>query len=101
MRSRGIVIGKMLSRYHKSSRKRPAFTSSSSRRLVAATRRTSVLSVAVPPTRSNSLSWITRSSLACSSSGSSPISSRKSVLPSAISKRPLRRAMAPVKAPFS
>ena len=33
--------------------------------------------------------------------GSSPISSRKSVEPSAISKRPLRWATAPVKAPFS
>ena len=57
--------------------------------------------VRVPPRRSNSCSWRTRSSFGCSSSGMSPISSRKSVPPSASSKRPMRCAMAPVNAPRS
>ena len=43
----------------------------------------------------------TRSSLTWSSSGTSPISSRKMVEPLASSKRPVCRASAPVKAPFS
>ena len=41
----------------------------------------------------------TRSSLGCSSSGSSPISSRKIVPPSAASNAPARAATAPVNAP--
>ena len=41
----------------------------------------------------------TRSSLGCSASGSSPISSRKSVPPSATSNLPARSRVAPVKAP--
>jgi len=53
------------------------------------------------PTGSNSCSWSTRSSLTCVSSGSSPTSSRKMVPPCASSKRPTRRSMAPVKAPFT
>ena len=57
--------------------------------------------VRVPPTRSNGPCCSTRSSLACVSSGRSPISSRNSVPPSATSKRPSRRWKAPVKAPFS
>ena len=44
--------------------------------------------VRVPPTRSNSRSCSTRSSLACSRGASSPISSRKTVPPSAISSLP-------------
>ncbi len=55
----------------------------------------------VPPTRSSSFSWSTRSSLACRSTGSSPISSRKRVPPCASSNRPARRCRAPVNAPFS
>ncbi|KFE58476.1 hypothetical protein DB31_6275 [Hyalangium minutum] len=43
----------------------------------------------------------TRSSLACTSSGISPTSSRKRVPPCAASKAPVRRVSAPVKAPFS
>ena len=43
----------------------------------------------------------TRSSFAWTSSGSSPISSRKSVPPSASSNRPSLRCSAPVNAPFS
>ncbi len=57
-------------------------------RLVAAIRRTSALIVAVPPTRSNSFSCSTRSSLICMAGERSPISSRKSVPPCASSKRP-------------
>ena len=52
------------------------------------------------PSRSNSPSWMTRSSLVCSSSGISPISSRNRVPPSANSKRPICRASEPVNAPF-
>ena len=63
--------------------------------------RTSTLMVLGLPSRSNSPVSSTRSSLACTSSGSSPISSRKSVEPSATSKRPTWRVRAPVKAPFS
>ena len=48
-------------------------------RLVAATTRTSTVSVWSPPTRSNCLSWTRRRILACSGSGRSPISSRNSV----------------------
>ena len=69
--------------------------------LVAAIRRTFTFTVSVPPTRSNSRSCSTRSSFTCVPRFTSPISSRKSVPPSAISKRPFLRATAPVKAPFS
>ena len=55
----------------------------------------------VAPTRSTTRSSITRSSLACSSSGSSPISSRNSVPPSASSIGPRRVRDAPVNAPRS
>ena len=57
---------------------------------MAAMMRTSTLRVRSAPTRSNSHSCSTRSSLACSSSGISPTSSRKSVPRSASSKRPAR-----------
>ena len=53
------------------------------------------------PTRSKVPSWSTRRSLVWSAGSRSPISSRKSVPPAAASKRPSRRAAAPVKAPFS
>ena len=46
-----------------------------------------------PPTRVTSPSCSARSSFGCSASGSSPISSRKSVPPSAASKRPGARAV--------
>ena len=70
-------------------------------RFVAATSRTSTRIVRVLPSRSNSRSCSTRSSLGCSSSGMSPTSSRNSVPPWASSKRPIRCAIAPVNAPFS
>ena len=63
--------------------------------------RTSTLMVSSPPTRSNSRSCRTRSSLSCSPGVTSPISSRKIVPLSASSKRPSLRLMAPVNAPFS
>ena len=55
----------------------------------------------VPPTRSITRSWIARSSLACSRTSISEISSSSSVPPFASSNLPTRRATAPVKAPFS
>src|SRR6266436_4620223 len=54
-----------------------------------------------PPTRSTSPSSSTRSSFACIATGMSPISSRKSVPPSACSNLPTCLTAAPVKAPFS
>ena len=63
--------------------------------------RTSTAMAVVPPTRMNSRSSSTRRSLTCVDGGISPISSRKSVPPSASSNRPSRRSAAPVKAPFS
>ena len=95
------VIGKILSRYQRSSRNRPLRTSSSRLRLVAAITRTSTLIVAELPNRSNSPSWSTLSSLGCSSSGRSPISSSQRVAPLATSNRPNCLVWAPVKAPFS
>src|SRR3989440_4451835 len=54
-----------------------------------------------PPTAVYSRSCSTRSKRVCASGGMSPISSRNSVPPFACSKRPILRAVAPVKAPFS
>ena len=54
-----------------------------------------------PPTRSNSRSCSTRSSLTCTDIGMSSMSSRKIVPPSANSKRPRRSRCASVNAPFS
>ena len=55
----------------------------------------------MPPTRSKVFSCSTRKSFACMGRLSSPTSSRKMEPPSAISKRPLRIATAPVNEPFS
>jgi hypothetical protein len=63
--------------------------------------RTLTLIVRLPPTRSNSRSCSTRSSLACRPAGISLTSSRSSVPWFASSKRPSRRSVAPVKAPRS
>ena len=49
--------------------------------------------------RRTARSWITRSSLLCIDSGSSPISSRNSVPPAAAWKKPSRSSWAPVKRP--
>src|SRR2546425_296757 len=61
--------------------------------------RTSTLSVRLPPTRSSSRSWSTRRIFACVSSRMSPISSRRSVPPSAISNFPSRAVTATMKEP--
>jgi hypothetical protein len=55
----------------------------------------------VPPTRSMTRSWIARSSFDCSRTSISETSSSNSVPPVASSNLPIRRAMAPVNAPFS
>ena len=70
-------------------------------RLVAASTRTSALSVFEPPSRWYSRSCSTRRNLACTDGLISPTSSRKSTPPAACSIRPGRAASAPVKAPFS
>jgi hypothetical protein len=69
--------------------------------LVAAITRTLTCVGRVAPIASNSRSWSTRSSFTWTSSGSSPISSRKIVPWCASAKRPGLRWMAPVNAPFS
>jgi DNA-binding response OmpR family regulator len=69
--------------------------------LVAAMTRTSTLISVGAADRRISRSCSTRSSLTCSSSGISPISSRNSVPPSASSNRPGLSRSAPVNAPFS
>ena len=74
---------------------------SSRLRLVAAMMRRSTLTGFMPPTRSKVFSCSTRRSFACIGRLSSPTSSRKIEPPSAISKRPLRIATAPVNEPFS
>ena len=68
---------------------------------MAAISRASERKVRELPRRSNSRSCRTRSSLGCSSSGISPISSRNIVPRLASSKRPMRCEIAPVNAPFS
>ena len=68
---------------------------------MAATTRTSTLVGREAPTRLISPDSSARRSFACRSRGSSPISSRKRVPPSASSNAPLRAFTAPVKAPFS
>ena len=68
---------------------------------MAATTRTSTVSVWSPPTRSNCRSWTRRRIFPWRGSGRSPISSRKSVPLWASSALPTLRPPAPVKAPFS
>ena len=63
--------------------------------------RTSTLRAWAEPMRRTSRASSTRSSFGCSGSGSSPISSRNSVPPSASSNAPARARSAPVKAPRS
>src|SRR6478735_5025851 len=70
-------------------------------RLVAETTRTSTEMVLAPPSRRTTRDSSARNSLGCSSSGNSPISSRKRVPPLARSKAPGTLATAPVKAPRS
>ena len=56
-------------------------------------------SAVVAPSGKTSFAWSTRRSLACASSGMSPISSRKSVPPSASLMRPGLSRSAPENAP--
>ena len=70
-------------------------------RWVAARNRTSTAAVLLPPPRAHSRSCSTRSSFAWIGGVTSETSSRNSVPPSAISKRPVRVRTAPVKAPRS
>ena len=78
-----------------------SFTAAPRSRLEVARMRISTLTGREPPTRSISRSCRARSSLACSRPSISEISSSSSVPPSASSNLPIRRATAPVKAPFS
>ena len=68
----------------------PAATSALRSREVAAMTRTSIFTTLLAPSGSTSFSCSTRSSLACSVSGMSPISSRKRVPPLASSNFPTR-----------
>ncbi len=63
--------------------------------------RTSTRCTSLPPTRSKLPYSMTRRIFSCTASEAVAISSRKSVPPSAISKRESRRRVAPVKAPAS
>ena len=73
----------------------PRCTSRSRSRRVAVSTRTLNLSRRWPPTRRTSERSIARRSLGCSVGSRSPISSMRSVPPSACSNRPARAAMLP------
>ena len=91
---------KALIRWKNASLKRFASTSSCRRLLVAKRKRILTLRSFFSPILRNEPVSNTRKSEACTSRGSSPISSKKSVLPWAKESRPSREASAPVKAPF-
>src|SRR6267154_864322 len=76
-RKAGTCTGKTFKRKKRSGRNFCWPTIASRSRFVAAIKRASVRSVRELPSRSNSLSCSTRSSLVCNSRGISPISSRK------------------------
>ena len=99
-RSGGSSMRTWAMRKNRSLRKRPAFISAPRSRRVAARTRTSIGSNALPPTRLTCLSLSARRSFGCSSSGSSPSSSRKSVPPSASASAPLRRSARPREGPL-
>ena len=100
-RNGGIVMRTTFSRKNRSSRNFPSFTSCSRLRLVAATRRTSTVIVLELPMRSKLFVSMKRRSFTWISGPISPISSRKTVPPSAVSKRPSRFSVAPVNDPRS
>ncbi len=89
------------SRQYRSSRKVPEATAAERSRFVAVIVRKSTVTGALPPRRVTSFSSSTRSSSTWTFGLTSPISSRKTVPPSAASNFPLCRARAPVKAPAS
>ena len=97
----GMWMWTTFSRQYRSSRKAPPGTAACRSRLVAAMVRKSTAIGAVPPRRVTFFSSSTRSSSTCTLGVTSPISSRKTVPPSADSNLPLWRARAPVKAPAS
>ena len=88
-------------RKKRSSRKRPRCIWSIRFLFVAEMMRTSVFTVSFEPRRSNSFSWMTRSTLPCVNRLMSAISSRKIVPPFAPSNLPIRVRSAPVNDPFS
>ena len=88
-------------RQYRSSRNLPSSTIEDMSLFVAAITRTSSKRGLLLPTRLNPPLSITRRSLTWASKGSSPISSRNSVPPSAASNLPIRVAFAPVNAPAS
>src|SRR5262245_6065677 len=100
-RSAGTRSGTTARRKKRSLRKEPASTAARRSRFVAERTRTSTPLASVPPTGLTTPSSSARSSFGWRARGISPISSRKSVPPSACSKTPACRACAPVKAPFS
>ena len=100
-RKGGISRGNTAKRKNRSRRNSPLSTAAFKSRFVAATTRTSTGTGARPPIRSTTFSSITRNSFPCTASGSSPISSRKTVPLEASSNFPSRRSPAPVKAPRS
>ena len=87
-RSGGSTMRTTARRKNRSARKRPWFTSARRSRLVAAMTRTSTGRYALVPDARTWRFSSTRSSFGCSSSGSSPISSRKMVPPAASSNAP-------------
>src|SRR5262249_54185804 len=100
-RSGGMRMIATLSRWKRSSRNSPSRTAASRSRLVAAITCTSTRRPEVAPIRRTSFSSMTFRNLDCSGAVMWPISSRKMVPPSAVSKRPARAAFASVNAPFS
>ena len=100
-RSGGTRMTWMLMRWSRSSRKSPASAAASRSRWVAATIRAPTVIGSSAPRRMISPPSSTRSSLAWTPPGSSPISSRKSVPEVARSKAPRRAFRAPVNAPRS
>ena len=86
-------------RPNRSSRNSPRSTSPARSRWVAAHSRTSTLTGRSSPIGTTSRSCRTRRNAVCEAGGSSPISSRNSVPPSALRTSPVRSPTAPVNAP--
>ena len=99
--SGGSVRRKTLRRWYKSLRKSPSRDIFSKSRLLAATIWTSTAISRSPPSLRILRSSMALSTLACKSSGISPISSKNNVPLSACSISPRWRPVAPVNAPAS
>ena len=100
-RSGGSTSGNTARRYQRSARNSPRCTMPGRSALVAATTRTSTVTVSSPPTRVMRPSCNTRSRRTCAAFGRSATSSSSSVPRSERSNQPRLRAAAPVKLPFS